>query len=193
MVKRLNVHRQGINLFPWRVKKAQRQRRNFILATAGVALLAVGVAAGLLVYRFNVEQTISQQRTTFDELQQKTDKLTASVQDLQAQLPSPVLGQGLQATQTAQVLHLLTQLPFNKGYLTNLRLAPADIANRENGTPLTQLQLEGVAFSHQEINAIEQTLKQNHWLSAVTLVQMNQHDQQFFFTFLTQLKTDNQE
>ncbi len=192
MARRLKNVRRAVNLLPWRQAKAQRQLRAFMVYMGAFITLGVSLASSAIWYGVTLEECTARTQASLDNLQMQLEHQQAKAQDLQGNLPTPIWGQGLSATQMAQLLDLLTQLPFEKGYLTAITLVPSDNATHANDQGSTQLSLKGVAFSSQEINAIEQTLGRNKWLNSVTLPEISQHDQRVFFIFSAKIPSESE-
>lgn len=165
---------QGVNLLPWREAAYQRLLVGFLIKLVGMLLVALSVYVALFFWQGQQREHLEAQH---QQLEQQKSRLTLArhqVSQLKSTMQNLTTLQAISSQNTAQLLSLLPQLPFQQGELEGLHFE-AD-----------NLQLNGFCMTQSEFEGLNEFLTAN--FDQVTLSQFKPEKGHLFFQFDIRLK-----
>ena len=159
----------GVNLLPWREAAYQRLLVGFLIKLGAMLLVALSLFALLSFWQGQQRENLIVQQQQLEQLKSRLTLARHQVSQLQSTMQNFTTLQAISPQNTAQLLSLLPQLPFQQGELEGL------IFEAEN------LQLNGFSMTQSEFEALHEFLTAH--FAQVTLSQFKPEKGQLFFQF----------
>ena len=159
----------GINLLPWREAAYQRLLISFLMKLSGTLLVALSLFALLSLWQGQQNENLMAQQQQLEQLKSRLTLARHQVSQLKSTMQNFTTLQAISPQNSAKLLSLLPQLPFQQGELEGL------IFEADN------LQLNGFCVTQSEFEALNEFLTAH--FAQVTLSQFKPEKGQLFFQF----------